>query len=104
MSQRACSVGRLASGEEEEEINMEVNTYPNPTGRMLTVEVTLKEPSALKLQLYNATGQALSNWDLSEETTTHRRQIDMSVYKDGLYLIQAESKDGKQTKRVVKIE
>lgn len=105
VSPKACPGGRLASGEEEtEEIGMEVNTYPNPAGKLLTVEVTLKEPSALKLQLYNATGQALSNWDLSEETTTHRKQIDMSVYKDGLYLIQAESKDGKLTKRVMKVE
>ena len=99
---QVCSGTRIAG--EGEDIAMEVSTYPNPTSKMLTVEVTLKEPSALKLQLYNATGQALSNWDLSEETTTHRKQIDMSAYKDGLYLIQAESKDGKQTKRVMKVE
>jgi hypothetical protein len=94
---------RLASGEDEDML-MEIKAYPNPTSKTLTVEVTLKEPSALKLQLFNAIGQAMSNWDLSEETTTHRTQIDMSVYHEGLYLIQAESKDGKQIKRVMKIE
>ncbi len=95
---------RLASEENETEIGMEVQTYPNPTSKLLTVEVTLKEPSALKLQLYNATGNALKEWNLSEETTIHRKEIDMSVYKDGLYLLQAQSKDGKQTKRVMKVE
>jgi subtilisin-like proprotein convertase family protein len=98
-----CAGPRLAS-EEVEEIGMEVNAYPNPTSKIMMIEVTLKKPSSLKLQLYNATGQALSNWELGEEATTHRKEVDMSVYKNGLYLIQAESKDGKQTKRVVKVE
>ena len=85
-------------------MEMEVSTYPNPTSKLLTVEVRLKEPSSLKLNLYNATGNSVTEWNLSEETTTHRKEIDMSVYKDGLYLLQAQSKDGKQSKRVVKVE
>ncbi len=100
---QACGGTRIAS-EEAEEIDMEINAYPNPTSKLLTVEVRLKEPSSLKLQLYNATGNSLTAWNLSEETTTHRKEIDMSVYKDGLYLIQAQSKNGKQSKRVVKVE
>lgn len=83
---------------------MEVNTYPNPTSKHLTVEVKLAKSSTLKLQLYNATGNTLNEWELSEESTSHRKEIDLSVYKDGLYLIQAQSKDSKQTKRVVKIQ
>ena len=98
-----CAGPRLAS-EEVEEIGMEVNAYPNPTSNRVTVEIKLREPSTLKLQLFNATGQALSNWDLSDETTMHRHEIDMSAYHEGLYLIQAQSKDSKLTKRVVKVE
>ena len=101
----ACTSGRLASGEEDAtEIGMEVSTYPNPTSKLLTVEVKLAKPSSLKLQLYNATGNTLTEWNLPEETTIHRKEIDLSAYKDGLYLLQAQSKDGKQTKRVVKVE
>ena len=98
-----CVGPRLAS-EEVQEIGMEVNAYPNPTSNKVTVEIKLREPSTLKLQLFNATGQALSNWDLSDETTMHRHEIDMSAYHEGLYLIQAQSKDSKLTKRVVKVE
>ena len=105
VSPRACTSGRLASGEEDAgEIGMEVSTYPNPASKQLTVEVKLAKPSSLKLQLYNATGNTLTEWNLPEETTIHRKEIDLSAYKDGLYLLQAQSKDGKQTKRVVKVE
>ena len=99
-----CVSPRLAIGEIESEIGMEINAYPNPTSKLLSVEVKLAKPSALKLNLYNATGNTLNEWALSEESTIHRKEIDMSLYKDGLYLIQAQSKDGKQIKRVVKVE
>ena len=104
VSPKACTPGRLASGEEVEGIAMEVNTYPNPTSKLVTVEVKLAKPSSLNLQLFNATGNTLTEWNLSEESTIHRKEIDLSEYKDGLYLIQAQSKDSKQTKRVMKIE
>ena len=104
VSSAPCTSGRLASGEEVAGMEMEVKTYPNPTSKLLMVEVKLAKPSSLKLQLYNATGNTLTEWSLSEESTIHRKEIDMSVYKDGLYLLQAQSKDGKQTKRVMKVE
>ena len=104
VSSAPCTSGRLASGEEVEGMEMEVNAYPNPTSKLVTVEVKLSKPSSLNLQLFNATGNTLTEWNLSEESTIHRKEIDLSEYKDGLYLIQAQSKDGKQTKRVMKIE
>ena len=98
-----CVAPRLAT-DETEEIDMQLNAYPNPVSKTLSVEVTLKEPSKLSLQLYNATGQAMSTWDLTEETTSHRQEIDMSVYKDGLYLLQAQAGKQKVVKRGVKIQ
>lgn len=99
-----CFVSRLAIGESESEIGMEINAYPNPTSKLLTVEVKLATPSTLKLNLYNAKGNSLDEWNLSDETTIHHKQIDMSFYTDGLYLIQAQNKNGRQIKRVVKVE
>ncbi|MFN8354753.1 MAG: T9SS type A sorting domain-containing protein [Spirosomataceae bacterium] len=99
---RINCASRLPNGEEE--IDIDFNAYPNPTNKLLIVEVKLREPSSLQLQLINPAGQPLNNWNLAEESTIHHKEIDLSAYKDGIYFIQVQSKDGKQTKRVVKME
>ncbi|MFN8354802.1 MAG: T9SS type A sorting domain-containing protein [Spirosomataceae bacterium] len=92
---------RLAS-EEDATMNMELNAYPNPVSKTMTVEVKMAKPSSLKLNLYNAAGGIVSTWQLSEEKTIHKAELDLSAYREGLYLIQAQSQSGKVTKRILK--
>ncbi|MFN8356945.1 MAG: T9SS type A sorting domain-containing protein [Spirosomataceae bacterium] len=103
VSVKISSPTRLASGEEDVEL-FEVNAYPNPVSNLLVVEVKLKEASALKLNLINSVGQVVQGFDSPEESLIHKKEIDMSSFKEGLYLIEVQSKDGKMTKRVIKAE
>jgi hypothetical protein len=98
-----CISTRLAS-EEVEEIDLQINAYPNPVTNTLTVEVTLKEPSALKLQLFNSIGNESGTWQLNEEATVHKTEVNMSELTGGVYLLQAQAGKQKMVKRVVKIQ
>ena len=98
-----CVGTRLAS-EEIEDIDMQINAYPNPVTNTLTVEVTLKEPSKLRLSLFNSIGKESGTWQLNEEATVHKTQLNMSELMGGVYLLQAQAGKQKVVKRVVKIQ
>lgn len=99
-----CGGTRLAGVESDEEMDMELNTYPNPVTNTLTVEIRVTEASAVKLQLTNSIGIPLNNWQLSEKSNYHKTQLNLSDYAEGVYLLQAQAGKQKATKRVVKIE
>ena len=96
-----CPGTRLAS-EANEEIGMELNAYPNPVTNTLTVEVTLKEPSKVSLQLFNSLGQKSGTWQLNEEATIHKTELNLSKLMGGTYLLQAQAGKQKVVKKVVK--
>ncbi|MFN8357663.1 MAG: PKD-like domain-containing protein [Spirosomataceae bacterium] len=97
------SATRLAAAEIEP-MEMEINAYPNPVGKTLTVEVRLKEPSALQLNLVNSVGKPSGAWQLNEVTTFHKTELNLSDLQGGVYLLQAQADKQKVVKRVVKIQ
>lgn len=98
-----CVGSRIAS-EEAEEIDMQINAYPNPVTNTLTVEITMKEPSKLRLQLFNSIGKESGTWQLNEEATVHKTELNMSALTGGVYLLQAQAGKQKVVKRVVKVQ
>ena len=98
-----CVAPRLAT-DETEEIDMQVNAYPNPVTNTLTVEVTLKETSKLSLQLFNSMGKESGTWQLNDESTVHKTELNMSELQGGVYVLQAQAGKQKVVKRVVKIQ
>ena len=55
------------------------SVYPNPTNGI--VNISLKEGSLLKIELYSMTGKLLFKKDLNSDTYA----LDMSDYSSGLY-------------------
>jgi hypothetical protein len=99
----ACIGTRMAS-EEAEEIDIQLNAYPNPVTDKLTVEVTLKEPLAVTLQLFNSMGKASGTWQLNDETTVHKTELNVSELQGGMYLLQAQTSKHKIVKKVLKVQ
>ncbi|MFN8357666.1 MAG: T9SS type A sorting domain-containing protein [Spirosomataceae bacterium] len=97
------SATRLATAEIEP-VEMEINAYPNPVTHTLTVEVRLKEPSALQLNLINSIGKDSGTWQLQEVTTFHKTELNLADLQGGVYLLQAQAGKQKVVKRVVKIQ
>jgi hypothetical protein len=102
--QIGSSPTRIASAEDAEGIEMEINAYPNPVSKTLTVEVRLKEAQPLQLKLLNSIGQSNGSWQLSEPSTTHRTELDLSHLTGGIYLLEAQAGQQRAVKRVVKIQ
>ncbi len=95
---------RLAAEEMSEQIDMQINAYPNPVTHTLMVEVVLQKPSKLKLQLFNSIGKESGTWQLNEESIIHKTELNMSELQGGVYLLQAQVGKQKVVKRVVKIQ
>lgn len=83
---------------------VELKASPNPVEKVLTVGIRLSKPSPVSLQLIDAMGRTVGEWQLKEEVTEHRKDLDLSALTGGVYMIQAQSRSQKQTKRVVKLE
>ncbi|MFN8357680.1 MAG: choice-of-anchor Q domain-containing protein [Spirosomataceae bacterium] len=97
------SATRLAAAETEP-IEMEINAYPNPVTHTLTVEVRLKEPAALQLNLVNSVGKDSGTWQLNEVSIFHKTELNLADLQGGVYLLQAQAGRQKVVKRVVKIQ
>ena len=97
-----CVATRLAS-EEAEEMDMQINAYPNPVTNTLTVEVMLQKPSKLSLKLFNSIGKESGSWQLNDEATFHKTELNMSEFTGGVYLLQAQAGKQKVVKKVVKM-
>jgi hypothetical protein len=89
-----CSNTRIASAEETEPVEMEINAYPNPVSKTLTVEV----------RMVNSVGQPSGEWNLSEPSTYHRTELNLSDLMGGVYLLEAQAGKQRAVKRVVKVQ
>jgi beta-glucanase (GH16 family) len=75
----------------------ELIIYPNPTKDKLI----LKTPSHLigsKVIMYSTLGQSLSNFTLNEVNTS----IDLSSFKQGIYLLKFQTNNGSFIKEIIK--
>jgi subtilisin-like proprotein convertase family protein len=76
-----------------------VKVYPNPTQNILNVSIYQNTTQLTKLQLFNVSGQQVTEKYLHEgEDST---QIDTSILPEGLYLLKISNSTGFATKRVV---
>jgi hypothetical protein len=99
-----CTNTRLASAEDAEAVGMEINAYPNPVSKTLTVEVRLKEAQPLQLKLLNSVGQSSGEWQLTEPRTYHKTELNLSALTGGVYLLEAQAGKQRVVKKVVKIQ
>ena len=71
--------------------------YPNPTVDFLNFRFTNNLSSA-KIEVYNMLGQLVLSSNIGSTTYS----IDTSDWKSGVYIVQINSKDFSQTKRIIK--
>lgn len=101
--QMANCGNRLANNEAGEEINLELEAYPNPVSEQLNVSVNLPEAQPLQLRLLNSAGQEGGQWNLDESTSQHRTQIDLRALAPGMYLLHAQAGQYSAVKKIVKL-
>lgn len=91
----------LVSIYEHPDIQMLVKAYPNPTTGKITIEIPDKQTNACSLTIRNLNGQLL----LNETFTGNSKQIDLSLYAKGEYVLSILLKNGEiaKTFKIVKI-
>ena len=70
-----------------------INVYPNPVNSLLTIDLDQVTAENAKLRIFNSVGQQIHQQSLSTDTQ-QQVLLDVSDYKDGMYLITIEQ--GKQ--------
>ena len=85
-----CGVGIL----EKEEINVGINTYPNPATNNIQIEydgIYWEQYSTIKLSMYDINGKVLYSNVLPMYSMLH--QVDISGWVDGFYLYEIRGDD-----------
>lgn len=82
------------SGLEELE-SSQIKIYPNPTNGLIDIKVS-EHLLGSDVILYDVQGKIVGNWPL-----WNGDRLDLSAYKEGLYLIELQSKSKKVCRRVV---
>lgn len=69
----------------------DISIYPNPTNGLVYVSFNGISADEVSLEIYNVQGQKLYQEQLTQVTSTTTKQLDMSSYSEGVYLIKLES-------------
>ncbi len=90
---------RIASGDTE--LSNNLNIYPNPTKGMFNISFITEEVVGLKLMIVDAYGKTIliENNDIFIGEFT--KQVDLSEYPKGIYMVQIRTNNSFITKRIV---
>ena len=88
-----CSIVGIADDIYESEISI----YPNPTTKLLTIETEYPDHYLINITTLN--GQQI----LIGEMEGTSRQIDLSSFQNGIYIITIRSKDFVTTRKIIKM-
>ncbi len=92
------NIGIVATNDLEDLIDL--NLYPNPAKETLTLDLSLEEPQALDVHIYNAVGQKVWS-DKLVSSSQHNRPISLANFSSGIYFMQLRSDQGQVTKRFI---
>lgn len=91
--------GSIINGADDEIIDPdEVTIYPNPASQVLTIELTSLAHLPANIQMFQHSGR------LAFQKQSHRGktlQLDISSFKEGLYLIQISNHNSSLTKKII---
>ena len=76
-------------------VNWSVKTYPNPVDDYLHVRFTLKNPGDFTMVIMDITGKKVFSKKYEQIQSGEVKEIDMTKYAPGIYLIAVTSKDQK---------
>ncbi|MFN8357390.1 MAG: T9SS type A sorting domain-containing protein [Spirosomataceae bacterium] len=99
-----CTGARIAIDTEKVDDVISLEVSPNPTTGKLFVVVRLATAQGVSLKLADQRGLVRKAVELGEETTVHHAELDLSDFREGTYLLSAQTQGHIATKRVLKTE
>jgi uncharacterized repeat protein (TIGR01451 family) len=92
---------RLAAGEEATE-GVVISTYPNPSVDKVTIEINSNEAGPAYIHMTDAMGRKVGSWNLTDDSTSHKAEINVSKFNSGTYIIRAEMNGKIVSKKIMK--
>lgn len=90
----------------EKESNAVFSVYPNPTSRIITINISPTSPKqSFTLKVNNSLGKTVYFENLKEISGSYTKQIDLSALSKGIYLVELQSntRDNAASKQVTKL-
>jgi hypothetical protein len=81
-------------------IGLSINTYPNPTDGVVTIEVKNDSSQTVNLCLFNMNGQPIRTWEL--KASVHEQILQAELPTSGLYILRADNGQGALQKKIIR--
>ena len=81
--------------------NISIQLFPNPSDGTMFLNLTIKEPGEVELQITNIYGQRIYSKSLSNQTGTVNLPIDIPGNPAGVYIMALQIKEEVHYKKVV---
>ena len=88
---------------QQEDVNLAVNLniYPNPTKGIFNISFVSDEVNSFKLTILDAFGKLIEMENKEMFVGEYTKQVDLSEYPRGIYMVQIKTNNSFITKRVV---
>jgi hypothetical protein len=93
--------GDPKSMSQHEKAKFQFNLFPNPTTGPASVQFNLTRPGTVSLSIHDVIGREISKQEEILQAGQHKLSFNLSGQKAGLYFVQIDSPDGKNSKRLV---
>jgi hypothetical protein len=79
----------------------DLSVYPNPTDGMLNIQFTMNQSQSVRMEILSLNGEIVYNQDLGNVTGSVDKQIDLSSFAKGIYVLRLISDSGTTNNKIV---
>lgn len=92
----------LAGVKENNAINFELNSYPNPASKNINVAYTLTNTNPIKFEILSVTGQRIKEININSNLSVGKNEskIDIETLANGIYYLKISSDGKSQTRKI----
>lgn len=84
-----------------EKSRLQFNVFPNPTHGELSLSFNLQKAGMVKISVFDMLGRSISEQKEHYTTGNHRIDFSLSGQNAGIYFVQVDSPDGKNSKKLI---
>ncbi|HJM16330.1 MAG TPA: T9SS type A sorting domain-containing protein, partial [Flavobacteriales bacterium] len=78
-----------------------LDVYPNPSRDIFNVSFTSEDVQNLEVRIINVIGEVVYTEDLNEFVGEYTKQVDLSTYTKGVYLLEIDTDNGIINKKLI---
>ncbi len=80
---------------------MNIQTFPNPTNQVFTIQIDGIENSEIQLEIYNSNGKSIKFDEFYSTNASFNERIDLSNQPSGIYIIKVSDGESVQCKTII---